>query len=297
MAITSYIAKQAVPAGLTDPSSNPTYWDVFTPAGDTGATGVGATGATGIAGNDGATGATGLTGATGPSTGVAGGDLSGNYPDPTVVKLQGNAVSSATPSNGQTLQWNGSAWVPGAIPTGGSGGGGIIYYLNFNTASDAPVTNIPQTPNATKELGISGEVTATSYTSPNLSTASYDFLASFATDLNVPSSTTIPAGIWDFNIFVESTTTNAANQIYFKIEVLKYDGVNAPTLLATSNDTYIYDPAEITQQVCSVVIPQTTILATDRIVVYLYGRAHQSNRTLTFHFGDGYPSQDRKSVV
>jgi hypothetical protein len=296
MPTTSYIAKQAVPAGLTDPSSNPTYWDVFTPAGDTGATGVGTTGATGIAGNDGATGATGLTGATGPSTGVAGGDLSGNYPDPTVVKLQGNAVSSATPSNGQTLQWNGSAWVPGAIPTGGSGGGGVIYYLNFNTASDAPVTNIPQTPNATKELGISGEVTATSYTSPILSTASYDFLASFATDLNVPSSTTIPAGIWDFNIFVESTTTNNANQVYFKIEVLKYDGVNAPTLLATSNDTYIYDPSEITQQVCSVVMPQTTILATDRIVVYFYGRAHQNNNQVTFHFGDGYPSHTHTTL-
>jgi hypothetical protein len=168
--------------------------------------------------------------------------------------------------------------------------------LNFNTAADAPVTNIPQTPNATKELGLVGETTATSYLSPILSTASYDFLASFVTDLNVPSATAIPAGIWDFNIFVESTTTNSSNQIYFKVEVLKYDGVNAPTLLGTSNDTYIYDPAEINQQVASVVMPQTTILATDRILVYLYGRANQNNNRLTFHFGGNYPSHTHSTM-
>jgi hypothetical protein len=50
------------------------------------------------------------------------------------------------------------------------------------------------------------------------------------------------------------------------------------------NEIYIYDPTEITQYVASVILPQTTILATDRIVVYLYGKAYQNNNTLSFNF-------------
>jgi hypothetical protein len=231
-----------------------------------------------------------------PPSGTAGGDLSGTYPNPTVDGLQGRPVSNATPVNGQVLQYDGANWVPGSIPSGGSGGGGVVYYLNFNTAADAPLTNIPQTPNTSKELGITGETAPTSYTSAILPTANYDFLASFVTDLNTPSSTSIPAGIWDFNIYAQSTTSNAANQTSFKVEVFKYDGSNAPVSLATSNEIFIYDPTEVTQYVASVILPQTTILTTDRIVVYLYGRAHQNNKTLTFHFGDGYPSHVHSTI-
>jgi hypothetical protein len=184
---------------------------------------------------------------------------------------------------------NAATWVKIKV-SAGTGGGGVVYYLNFDTAGESPLTNIPTTPNTPKKLGLSGEVTPTSYQSAHLPTGSYAFLASFVTDVGFPSAETIPAGIWDFNIFAESSSTNSANQVYFQVKIYQYDDTETLTLLGTSSDVYIYDPQEINQYVASVIVPQTTILTTDRIVVYIYGRSHQNNKHLTLHFGGNYPS-------
>ena len=228
------------------------------------------------------------------------GDLSGNLLSPTLTKIQGNPVSSQPPAEGQTLQWNGTAWVPGAIPAGGNGGGGRVYYFNFNNTSGiAPTGGLPTTGDfPISLLGRTYDIGSGSAQSANLDPHdTYKLICGFVSASEDVGITTIPAGLWDFNIWASVDSQNAT-QSSIKTVLHIYNPSNSTyRKVAESDDVFLYDMETPTQYITNITVPQTGILATERLYIEVYGKKYtSSSRRITLYFDSYRPSHVHTTI-
>jgi hypothetical protein len=116
------------------------------------------------------------------------------------------------------------------------------------------------------------------------------------TPLSVPGTTTIPAGVWDLNVWASASGPSLTeNTVRFRVRVYKWDGA-VSTLLATSGVTPLYDPSQTIQYATTVLLPQTTVLATDRIYLTIEATSTGNNHTITVYFGDATPTHVHTTI-
>jgi hypothetical protein len=106
------------------------------------------------------------------------------------------------------------------------------------------------------------------------------YIQSFITDANVPNLLEIPAGNWNFETYFSASSGGGSPSFY--LELYKWNGTTL-SLIASSSAT----PEGITNgtvtdlYVSALAVPQTALLATDRLAVRIY--VNNSGRTITLH--------------
>ncbi len=163
------------------------------------------------------------------------------------------------------------------FPTPGGGGSSVNYYLNgsVNQGTFGGVTyyELSKTP-------IAGA--GTNFTRTNASGDGY--VASFITDANDPDQINIPGGNFNLEFYFNSSSSGGSPAFYG--ELYKVSTSNVFTLIASgsANPEVISGGTFVDQYYTSIAVPQTALLATDRLAIRVY--VIVDGRNITLHTED-----------
>lgn len=180
-----------------------------------------------------------------------------------------NYITLTSLSGGLGISYDNTTGVITNNSISGGGGGGVEYYFNGSVASD-----------------IVGDYQMSS--DPNTGAASNftktgdGLIVTFATDPTYPNATSIPGGVWVFHSYLSMSANGGSPEINVVVKI--FDGA-IYTTLATGNPYLVSNGTNTDLYTFGVPIPQTTIAATDRIVIEFY-LSNSLGKTITFYTQD-----------
>ena len=163
------------------------------------------------------------------------------------------------------------------FPTNGGGGSSVNYYLNGSVSQGTFGGDSYYEMSKTPIIGA-----GTNFTRTNAQGNGY--IASFITDAGDPALLNIPGGNWNIEFYFQASSGGGNPSFY--AELYKVSSANVFTLIASgsTNPEGITNGTAVDQYFTSIPVPQTALLATDRIAVRIF--VTTSGRTITLHTED-----------
>ena len=114
------------------------------------------------------------------------------------------------------------------------------------------------------------------------------YIQSFITDAGVPNQLEIPAGNWNFETYFSASSNGGSPSFY--VELYKWNGTTL-SLIASNSATPegITNGTAIDAYFSALAVPQTSLLATDRLAIRIY--VNHSGRTIKLHTENSHLSQ------